>query len=159
MSRLKILGASGFVKARCNWPVVFLVLCVFVQACQSRHPVPTYFHRLNPNGSVLSVTSSEYHLKITSYDNNMLSTETETLNSATLKASPDVIFNKEKEAVSVTWAGVSEASWQDFVGFYCPPTDAVTRYLCLNMFCSFVLLFSRGWFEIHFNRSLDFNIF
>lgn len=110
---------------------VFLKLLLFfilgkVQHCQShKHAVPTYFHRVNADGSAMSVTSPNYPLRIKS-SNDYLPQLT---GRVVFKVEPEVTFNKDKDIVSVTWSGITEASCGDFIGFYCPPTDSVRRYL------------------------------
>lgn len=102
-----------------------LCICTQVQLYQShKHPVPTYFHRANPHGEILSMTSPDYHLKIKSSNDSVLLSET-----ATLKVQPEILFSKDKEIVSVVWTEIKDASLEDFVGFYCPPTDVATKYL------------------------------
>ena len=91
--------------------------------CKEDHPVPTYFGRLHPNGTVVDARNPANKLKFS------FPPKPTTLDpGAVLKVSP---FSEIKNGaeVNVMWLGVTLPSDKDVVVLYCPPDADPDRYL------------------------------
>ncbi|XP_066910736.1 uncharacterized protein [Clytia hemisphaerica] len=85
-------------------------------------PVPTFFNRKHPNGSIVDASLPGFHLK-GPFNNNI------DLNNmkATLKVWPEEVENAGQ--VTVLWEGIPNPSKTDKIGYYCPYYDNPTHGL------------------------------
>ena len=88
---------------------------------KTRHAVPTYFKRLNPDGSVVDADDPQNRIKFAHPIREHF------MPNATLKVSPSLVENGA--AVNVSWSGVTLPSNLDFIAFYCPENDQPEHYL------------------------------
>ena len=86
------------------------------------HPVPTYFARRHPNGSLVDARNPANQLTF-----NFRSNSQEVQPQAVLEASPPVIENGG--VLNVTWSGVSSPGVNDTIVLYCPPDADAEHYL------------------------------
>ncbi|EDO30761.1 predicted protein, partial [Nematostella vectensis] len=89
------------------------------------HSIPTYFNRLNPDGSLMDVKSPEYWIKLPTMDQEPLRNPQDY--KGTLKVHPSVIDNGE--SVTVSWHSIQGANMTDFIALYCPAEDTHDRFL------------------------------
>ena len=106
-----------------------MLLVLIVNNCHAKthkHPTPTYFHRKNPDGTLVDRASS-------SYDDVFRTKFIETISdldhsTASLLVHPfsDV---ENGEDTTVTWKNVIKPSPKDWIGLYCPHNDTAKRAL------------------------------
>ena len=112
------------------WWYAFLASWLFCllsgPEAKTRHAVPTYFKRLNPDGSVVDADDPQNRIKFVRPIRQHFTP------SATLKVSPSLVENGA--AVNVSWSGVTQPNDTDFIAFYCPEDDQLSRLLlCLGL--------------------------
>ena len=91
--------------------------------CKHDHPIPTYFGRVHPNGTIVDARNPENRLKL-----NFPPKSTRPDPDAVLKVSPSSNIDNGAE-VTVMWSGVSSPSAKDVVILYCPPDAEPDHYL------------------------------
>jgi len=107
------------------WWCALLASCLFrlpsrLEA-KTRHSVPTYFKRLNPDGSVVDAADPQNHIKFAQPIREHF------IPNATLKVHPSSVENGA--VVNVSWSGVTKPNNSDFIAFYCPESDQPKHYL------------------------------
>jgi len=112
--------------------IIGLFLCIGAVLCHTdskglkrKHPVPSYFRKVNENGELIDRDSPEYDSEIPKKFSSWISRDDAL--SAMLKVSPAVVANGGK--VNVSWAGVTNPQPKDFIGLYCPVNDDPKHYL------------------------------
>ena len=101
--------------------VVFF-LCAFSGAeAKGHHEVPTYFKRINHDGSLVDAANPQTRVKFLHPIQSDFSTGT------TLEVNPSVVENGA--TVNVSWSGIKQPNETDFVAFYCPKDDPFDHYL------------------------------
>lgn len=88
---------------------------------KKHHAVPTYFKRINPNGTVVDASDPQTRVKFAYPIHKYFTPE------ASLKVSPGLVENGA--TVNVSWNGISLPSKMDFVAFYCPENKQADHYL------------------------------
>ena len=88
---------------------------------KKHHAVPTYFKRINPDGTVVDAGDPQTRVKFTYPIREYLTPD------ASLKVNPSLVENGA--AVNVSWSGISLPSETDFIAFYCPANDEADHYL------------------------------
>ena len=108
--------------------------------CKHDHPVPTYFGRVHPNGTIVDARNPENRLKL-----NFSWKPTPIDSGAVLKVSPSSQIDNGEE-VKVTWSGVSSPSAKDVIILYCPPNSDPDRYLDF-IYVSSIETYTKGFGE------------
>ena len=91
--------------------------------CKHDHPIPTYFGRVHPNGTIVDAKNPENRLKL-----NFSPKPTVLDPGAVLKVSPSYEIDNG-QTVNVAWYGVSSPNAKDVVILYCPPNADPDHYL------------------------------
>lgn len=91
--------------------------------CKHDHPIPTYFGRVHPNGTIVDARNPENRLKL-NFPQKPSSLDAR----AVLKVSPFSEIDNGGE-VKVMWSGVTSPSAKDVVILYCPPDADPDHYL------------------------------
>ena len=113
----------------------YLLCCLFVignlqivyaKSSKHKHPIPTYFHRRNPDGSLISRADPSYgDIFMTNFINSVSS-----LDQATGSISVDPHNDVENGAnVAVTWKNIVKPEAKDWIGLYCPHNDSAAHPL------------------------------
>ena len=118
---------------------ISFILCSNVGYCKHDHPVPTYFGRLHPNGTIVDVRNPTNRLEF-----NFHPKPSKLDQAAALKVSPSLIDSGDD--VEVSWSGVSSPSAKDVVVLYCPPDAEPDRYLDFIQVDS-IATYSKGYGE------------
>ena len=92
--------------------------------CKHDHPVPTYFGKLHPNGTIVDARNPANKLRF-SFPLKPITTQD---SGAVLKVSPSSEIKNGAE-VNVMWHGVTFPNKEDVVVLYCPPDAEPERYL------------------------------
>ena len=107
------------------WWCALLASCLFClpsgPEAKAHHAVPTYFKRINPDGSVVDAGDPRSRIMFAHPIREHFTSN------ATLKVSPSLVENGA--AVNVSWSGVTQPSSIDFIAFYCPENDQPEHYL------------------------------
>ena len=120
---------------------ICLQLLWFVSVnCKHDHPIPTYFGRVHPNGTIVDAKNPANRLKL-NFSPKPVSLD----QGAVLKVSPSSDIDNGEE-VKVTWSGVTSPSAKDVVILYCPPDAEPDRYLDF-MYVSSIATYSKGYGE------------
>lgn len=88
---------------------------------KKHHAVPTYFKRINPDGTVVDAGDPQTRVKFTHPIRKYFTPD------ASLTVSPSLVENGA--TVNVSWSGISLPSETDFIAFYCPENDQADHYL------------------------------
>ena len=111
------------------YPSFCILLALVVQFCHAKthkHPTPTYFHRHNPDGTLVDRSSS-------SYDDVFRTNFLETISSLDQSTASIFVYPFKEissgEDITVTWKSVVNPSSEDWIGLYCPQNDTATRAL------------------------------
>ena len=109
--------------------------------CKHDHPVPTYFGKLHPNGTIVDARNPASKLRF-SFPLKPITTQD---SGAVLKVSPSLEIKNGAE-VNVMWYGVTLPNKKDVVGLYCPPDAEPDLYLdYVNV--SSIATYSKGYGE------------
>ena len=108
--------------------------------CKHDHPIPTYFGRVHPNGTIVDARNPENRLKL-----NFPPKPTCLDPGAVLKVSPSSNIDNGAE-VTVMWSGVSSPSAKDVVILYCPPDAEPDHYLDF-IYVSSISSYTKGYGE------------
>ena len=110
-----------------SYKVIAFCLVIFT-VCYG-HPIPTYFSRLNPDGSLLGVNSPDFRLKVNFFDVKGISSKLNPIQDRKthLKVVPDIVENGAE--VEVFWRSENNSSKTDFIALYCPLNDKHSSYL------------------------------
>ena len=108
--------------------------------CKHDHPIPTYFGRVHPNGTIVDARNPENRLKL-----NFPPKPTRPDPGAVLKVSPSSNIDNGAE-VTVMWSGVSSPSAKDVVILYCPPDAEPDHYLDF-IYVSSISSYTKGYGE------------
>jgi len=99
------------------------MFCAFSAAYRKEHhPVPTYFGRRHPDGTLVDRSAPEFDRDIKKPFVNQ-----KWRNDASIKLSPTVATNGGE--VAVIWNGVTDPQEKDFIAFYCPIYSNPSHYL------------------------------
>ena len=108
--------------------------------CKHDHPIPTYFGRVHPNGTIVDARNPENRLKL-----NFPPKPTCLDPGAVLKVSPSSNIDNGAD-VTVMWSGVSSPSFKDVVILYCPPDAEPDHYLDF-IYVSSISSYTKGYGE------------
>ena len=105
------------------------------------HAVPTYFKRLNPDGTLVDASDARTRLNFTSPIREMFAP------TAVLKVSPD--FVEDGGVVNVSWSGIPRPNKSDVIAIYCPSDDQANHYLdVFNVNEASTYSSGFGWHEV-----------
>lgn len=105
------------------------------------HPVPTYFRRIDSDGSMLNVGDLRNHINFT------YPIQRHFTNDATLKVTPELVENGAR--VNVSWSGIPKPNGTDFIALYCPKDDDPSHYLDLFYVTeSSTYSSGHGWYQV-----------
>lgn len=110
------MAASWYALLAC-----FLLCLPSGPEAKTHHAVPTYFKRINRDGSVVNADNPQTRITFAHPIREHFTPN------ATLKVSPSLVENGA--AVNVSWSGVTQPSNMDFIAFYCPENDQPEHYL------------------------------
>lgn len=108
---------------------------------KARHAVPTYFKRINPDGTVVNADDSRTRIKFAHPIRERFTPN------ATLTVSPSLVENGA--AVNVSWSGITQPSNKDFIAFYCPENDQPDHYLDYFYVTDSANASGYGWREVN----------
>lgn len=101
--------------------IYFLVGLPSGTEAKKGHAVPTYFKRINPDGSLVNADDPQTRVKFAFPVRDYFT------DNATLKVTPSLVENGA--TVNVSWSGIPRPNKTDFVAFYCPENDQSDHYL------------------------------
>ena len=113
-----------------NLMVMFILACLlsldFVSPKSHTHPIPTYFHRHNADGSLTDRSDPSYNAVFDAKFLETISPLDASTSILTVHPNNDV---ENGEEVTVTWKNIIKPSAKDWIGLYCPHNDTATQAL------------------------------
>ena len=88
---------------------------------KKHHAVPTYFKRVNADGSAVDAGDLQTRVKFAHPIRKDFTAN------ATLEVYPSLVENGA--TVNVSWSGIPQPNKKDFIAFYCPKNDLPDHYL------------------------------
>ena len=141
LHHLKSVPSFKMAAAEAFLVVWISIIWVTGMDCKHDHPVPTYFGKLHPNGTIVDARNPANKLWF-SFPLKPITTQD---SGAVLKVSPSLEIKNGAE-VNVMWYGVTLPNKKDVVGLYCPPDAEPDLYLdYVNV--SSIATYSKGYGE------------
>lgn len=108
---------------------------------KKNHAVPTYFKRINPDGSLVDAGNLKTRVEFANPTRRDFST------GAILEVNPSLVENSA--TVNVSWSGIQMPNSTDIIAFYCPEEDHPDHYLDLFYVTdSPSYVFGYGWRQV-----------
>ncbi|XP_058961900.2 uncharacterized protein [Pocillopora verrucosa] len=108
---------------------------------KKNHAVPTYFKRINPDGSLVDAGNLKIRVEFANPTRRDFST------GAILEVNPSLVENSA--TVNVSWSGIQMPNSPDIIAFYCPEEDHPDHYLDLFYVTdSPSYVFGYGWRQV-----------
>lgn len=140
-------------------PVIHLVILLSITVWPSlgkthKHPTPTYFHRQNPDGSLVDRSSPLYN---NVFETRFLETVS-ALDGGTASLSIHPFKDLESgEDTTVVWKNVIKPSRDDWIGLYCPRNDTAIR--AVDYFYVTESSYGESWRDGHGSKTVKlFNL-
>ena len=108
---------------------------------KKNHAVPTYFKRINPDGSLIDAGNLKTRVEFANPTRRDFST------GVILEVNPSLVENST--TVNVSWSGIQVPNSTDIIAFYCPEEDHPDHYLDLFYVTdSPSYVFGYGWRQV-----------
>lgn len=102
-----------------------LALATTTTSAHNFHPNPTYFQRFDKHGNILDRLSSEYsRIENKARLNHISRNDAETIK---LETHPRIVENGGN--ITLSWHGVDDPDTEDYIAYYCPYNDDVSKYI------------------------------